>query len=73
MQDKYPSEKEDKLALIVENANTRVQEIINEAIMLGYTKIYAKSLVMELVDKTTKELEDNNASEYLMPVNTSIP
>lgn len=66
MQDKYPSEKEDKLALIVENANTRVQEIINEAIMLGYTKIYAKSLVIELVDKTTKELEDNNASEYLI-------
>ena len=65
-QEKYPSEKEDKLALIVENANTRVQEIINEAIMLGYTKIYAKSLVMELVDKTTKELKDNDASDYLI-------
>ena len=66
MQDKYPSEKEDKLALIVENANTRVQEIINEAIMLGQSKIYAKSQVQKLIDDTTKELKDNNASEYLI-------
>ena len=64
--DKYPSEKEDKLALIVENANTRVIEIINEAILLGYTKVYAKTLIMKLVDDTERELKDNKASEQLV-------
>ena len=63
---KYPSEKEDKLALIVENANTQVQVIINEALMLGYTKVYTKSLINNLVEKTTQELKDNNASDYLI-------
>ena len=66
MQDKYPNEKEDKLALIVENANTRVIEIINEAILLGYTKVYAKTLIMKLVDDTERELKDNKASEQLV-------
>jgi len=67
MQDKkYPSEKEDKLALIVEEANTKVQEIINDAIMFGYSKIYAKSLIQNLVEETTKKLEQENASDYLI-------
>ena len=66
MQDKYPNEKEDKLALIVENANTRVIEIINEAILLGYTKVYTKTLIMKLVDDTERELKDNKASEQLI-------
>ena len=67
MQDKkYPSEKEDKLALIVEEANTKVQEIINDAIMFGYSKIYAKSLIQNLVEETTKKLEKENASDYLI-------
>ena len=64
-------EREDKLTLIIETANTRVQEIINESLMLGYTKLYAKSLVMQLVSKTEKELEENGASEYLIE-NTKI-
>ena len=63
---KYPSEKEDKLALIVEEANTKVQEIINDAIMFGYSKIYAKSLIQNLVEETTKKLEKENASDYLI-------
>ena len=63
---KYPSEKEDKLALIVEEANTKVQEIINDAIMFGYSKIYAKSLIQNLVEETTKKLEQENASDYLI-------
>ena len=63
---KYPSEKEDKLALIVEEANTKVQEIINDAIMFGYSKIYAKSLIQNLVEDTTKKLEQENASDYLI-------
>lgn len=66
MSDKYPNEKEDKLALIVENANTRVIEIINEAILLGYTKVYTKTLIMKLVDDTERELKDNKASEQLI-------
>ncbi len=66
MSDKYPNEKEDKLALIVENANTRVIEIINEAILLGYTKVYTKTLIMKLVDDTERELKDNKASEQLV-------
>lgn len=64
-------EREDKLTLIIETANTRVQEIINESLMLGYTKLYAKSLVIQLVNKTEKELEENGASEYLIE-NTKI-
>ena len=64
-------EREDKLTLIIEAANTRVQEIINESLMLGYTKLYAKSLVIQLVNKTEKELEENGASEYLIE-NTKI-
>ena len=64
-------EREDKLTLIIETANTRVQEIINESLMLGYTKLYAKSLVMQLVNKTEQELEENKASEYLIE-NTKI-
>ena len=64
-------EREDKLTLIIETANTRVQEIINESLMLGYTKLYAKSLVIQLVNKIEKELEENGASEYLIE-NTKI-
>ncbi len=66
MQDNSTNEKEDKLALIVEEANTKVQEIINDAIMFGYSKIYAKSLIQNLVEETTKKLEKENASDYLI-------
>ena len=57
---------DDKLTLCVEEANTKLIEIINEAMMLTYTKAYTKSLVQELIDDTTKELEDLGASEYLI-------
>lgn len=60
------AEKEDKLALIVENANTKLIEIINEAVILGYNKNYSKVRVINLIDETTKELEDNNASDVLI-------
>ena len=60
------AEKEDKLALIVENANTKLIEIINEAVMLGYNKTYSKARVINLIDETAKELEDNNASDVLI-------
>lgn len=59
-------EREDKLTLIIETANTKVQEIINNALMFGYNKTYCKALVIQLVDKTTKELEENDASDYLI-------
>ena len=64
-------EREDKLTLIIETANTRVQEIVNNALVFGYNKLYAKSLVMQLVVKIEKELEENGASEYLIE-NTKI-
>ena len=59
-------EREDKLTLIIETANTRVQEIINDALMFGYNKLYCKTLILQLVEKTANELKDNGASDYLI-------
>ena len=59
-------DKEDKLALIVENANTKLIEIINEAVMLGYNKSYSKARVINLIDETTQELKKNEASDVLI-------
>ena len=64
-------EREDKLTLIIETANTRVQEIINDALMFGYNKLYCKTLILQLVEKTANELKDNGASDYLIE-NTKI-
>ena len=59
-------DKDDKLALIVENANTKLIEIINEAVMLGYNKTYSKLRVINLIDETTNELKKNEASDVLI-------
>ena len=59
-------DKDDKLALIVENANTKLIEIINEAVMLGYNKTYSKARVINLIDETTNELKKNEASDVLI-------
>ena len=59
-------DKDDKLALIVENANTKLIEIINEAVMLGYNKTYSKARVINLIDETTEELKKNEASDTLI-------
>ena len=59
-------DKDDKLALIVENANTKLIEIINEAVVLGYNKTYSKTRVINLIDETTNELKKNEASDVLI-------
>ena len=45
---------EDKLTLAVEEANTKLIEIINEAVLVGYSKAYAKAQVINLIANTTK-------------------
>lgn len=57
---------DDKLTLCVEEANTKLIKIINDSIMFGYSKPYAKELVNELINKTTEELKNLEASEYLI-------
>ena len=59
-------DRKDKLALIVENANTKLIEIINEAVVLGYNKSYSKARVINLIDETTNELKKENASDTLI-------
>ena len=61
-----PQDRKDKLALIVENANTKLIEIINEAVILGYNKSYSKARVINLIDETTNELKKENASDTLI-------
>ena len=57
---------EDKLTLAVEEANTKLIEIINEAVLLGYTKNYAKSQVVKLIADTMEQLDKLGASEDLI-------
>lgn len=57
---------EDKLTLAVEEANTKLLEIINESIMIGYSKAYAKTLVINLINETEKQLNELGASEQLI-------
>ena len=66
MQEKDITEKEDKLALIVEDANTKLQQIINDSIMLGYNKSYAKSLVVDLIEETSKKLKEEQGTPDLI-------
>ena len=59
-------EKEDKVVLCIETANTKVLEIVNNAVVLGWDKEYCKSLVVELVKSTSKELKELGASDNLI-------
>ena len=59
-------ERKDELALCVEDANTKLTQIINNSVWFGYTKTLAKSLVNELVRETTKRLEELKASSDLI-------
>ena len=62
-------ERKDELALCVEDANTKLIEIINNSILFAYSRIYAKSLVTNLCNEAEKRLKELNASDYLI-VNT---
>lgn len=57
---------EDKLTLAVEESNTKLIEIINEAVLVGYSKAYAKAQVVNLIADTMKLLNDLGASDDLI-------
>lgn len=59
-------EKKDELALCVEDANTKLIQIINESVWFTYNRAYAKQLVNELCQETEKRLRELEASEYLI-------
>ena len=59
-------ERKDELALCVEDANTKLTQIINNSVWFAYSKALAKSLVNELVKETTKRLEELKASYDLI-------
>ena len=59
-------EQENKVVLAIETANTKVLEIVNNALILGWDKDYCKSLVVELVKDTSRELKELGASTDLI-------
>ena len=59
-------EKEDKVVLAIESANTKVLEIVNNAVFLGWTKEFCKEEVRRLVKETKEELTKLGASDDLI-------
>lgn len=59
-------EKEDKVVLAIEEANTKVLEIVNNAVVLGWNKEYCKVKVRELANETRGSLEELGASSELV-------
>ena len=59
-------EKEDKVVLAIEEANTKVLEIVNNAVVLGWNKEYCKQEVLILVAETKKQLQELGASDELV-------
>ena len=59
-------EKEDKVVLAIEEANTKVLKIVNNAVVLGWNKEYCKQEVLILVAKTKKQLQELGASDELV-------
>ena len=59
-------EKEDKVVLAIEEANTKVLEIVNNAVVLGWNKEYCKQKVLILVAETKKQLQELEASDELV-------
>lgn len=62
---KTPKE-EKNLVLVIENANTELKVILNNALMYGYNKQFTKSLVSELIKKTKAELEEMEAPKDII-------
>lgn len=58
--------KEDKSVLVIEQANTRVLKVVNDALMFGWSKVYCKALVLEIVRDTKEQLKQLHASEDLI-------
>ena len=59
-------EKEDKVVLAIEEANTKVLKIVNNAVVLGWNKEYCKQEVLILVAETKKQLQELGASDELV-------
>lgn len=57
---------EDKVTLAVEQASTTLKEILNQAVLLGYTKAFTKNLVRILIIDTEKNLKELGASLFLI-------
>ena len=58
--------KEDKVTLAVEQASTTLKEILNQAVLLGYTKAFTKNLVRVLIIDTENNLKELGASLFLI-------
>lgn len=58
--------KEDKSVLVIEQVNTRVLKVVNDALMFGWSKVYCKALVLEIVRDTKEQLRQLHASEDLI-------
>ena len=59
-------EKEDKVVLAIEEANTKVLKIVNNAVVLGWNKEYCKQEVLILVAETKKQFQELGASDELV-------
>ena len=59
------------ITLAVEEANTKLIQIINDSVMFGYTKVYAKGLVNDLIEKTVKKLKDLEADDDFIESTTT--
>ena len=57
---------EDKITLAIEGFNTRLLEIVNEAMLLGTGKMYAKQRVIELCNEAQSKLEELEANPTLI-------
>ena len=59
-------EKEDKTVLTIEEANTKVLNIVNNAVVYGWDKEFCKVEVRKLVEQTKVELKELGASDELV-------
>jgi ABC-type sugar transport system ATPase subunit len=59
-------EREDKVVLTIEEANTKVLEIVNNAVVLGWDKEFCKQEVLKLVNDTKEQLQELGASDELV-------
>ena len=57
---------EKNLVIIIENANTEVKKLIKEGLLNGWDKNYLKAQVEIVIAETTKQLQDQKATEELI-------
>ena len=59
-------EREYKVVLAIEEANTKVLDIVNKSMFYGWNKERAKEKVRQLVEETRKSLAELGASDELI-------